>query len=92
MNRDTAESNKKTKEILDFLCWYGIPLHYSVNLLAKTMNIHLSHIAAEAGVTKTYLYLCLAGKRNVSREIRRAMQNHLGVDVWRIAQDYEVEK
>lgn len=59
-----------------------IPLQHSVAFVYRVLGLSLSATAERAGYSRNALYKALSGKRTPSVELRKAVREDVGIDVW----------
>lgn len=75
-------NTRKTSNIFNYLNTQDIPPILSISFCLRLMGIKMNDLYKSAGVSRSFLYQVLAGKRKPNDAIKREL-NELGINPWK---------
>jgi len=82
----------ETRDLLQTLCRYGIPLSKSVPFLLRVQNVDVQAISTQAGCHRSLFHKALAGRRTPPPELIATLEERLGFDPWKVAAAAQAEQ
>ena len=74
-------NTRKTSNIFNYLSAQDIPPILSVSFCLRLLDIKMNDLYKSAGVSRSFLYQVLAGKRKPNEAIKRKL-DELGLNPW----------
>ena len=74
-------NTRKTSNIFDYLNAQNIPPTLSISFCLRLMGIKMNDLYKTAGVSRSFLYQVLAGKRKPNEAIKLKL-DELGINPW----------
>lgn len=75
-------NTRKTSNIFDYLNTQDIPPVLSISFCLRLMGVRMNDLYKSAGVSRSFLYQVLAGKRKPNEAIMKEL-NELGLNPWK---------
>ena len=74
-------NTRKTSDIFDYLNNQDIPPILNISFCLRLMGVKMNDLYKSAGVSRSFLYQVLAGKRKPNDAIKREL-SELGINPW----------